>query len=97
MFQQADDLIIFIGWVFHNLTLVLKQVFLPVRFVYAFLKSAISSAFATPITPDLPFSFNSDVMALFHTIPYFNFLIGGVAVAFGIIVLVVLVKVFQRV
>lgn len=97
MFQQADDLIIFIGWVFHNLTLILKEVFLPVRFVYAFLKSAITSALATPVVPDLSFSFDDNVMTLFHGIPYFNYLVGGLAIALGIIALVVLLRIFQRV
>lgn len=97
MFQTADDLIIYIGWVFHNVVLILQQIFLPVRYIFAFLNSAISSAFASPVTPSLPFTFNSGLMSMFQTIPYFSNLIAGIGVAFGIMALVGLFKIIQRV
>lgn len=97
MFQTADDFIIFLGWVFHNTTLVLKEIFLPFRFVFAFLKSAFVSASASPITPDEIFTFDPDILIFFHSIPHIDILISGIFLGLGLICLFALFKILQSV
>ncbi len=97
MFQTADDLVVYIGWVFHNSVLILKQIFLPVRFIFTFLKTAISTALASPTPTTLPFSFDDGMLNMFHNIPYFSNLMIGIGLALGILVLVGLLKLIQKV
>lgn len=97
MFQTADDFIIFLGWVFHNTTLLLKQFFLPVRYVFAFLKTAITSAFAVPVEPSQIWGFDAGTLNVIHSFPYFDTLVAGIFIGLGIIFLVSALSMFHKV
>ncbi len=97
MFQSADDFIIFLGWTFHNTTLLLKQFFLPLRYIFAFLKTSTASAFGAPVPPATGGVINPDVLNLIHSFPYFDTLVAGIFISLGIIFLVVFLNLFHRV
>lgn len=97
MLQQIEDFVIFVGWAFHNITLLVKQFFLPVRYVFAFLQTAIHSAFGTPIEPESLWGFDTGTLGVIHSFPYFDTLVAGIFIGLGIIFLVATLKMFHRV
>ena len=96
MWQTASDFIVFVGWLWHNLTTLLRAVFLPVQYIYTFLKEFFYTAFQPPIIPESIWTFDTGTKEVFASIPYFNVLI-SVAISGIIIVMVVFIlKSFQR-
>jgi hypothetical protein len=98
MFQTGEDLIIFIGWVFHNVSLILQEIFLPLRYIFAFLHSAVQAAFGPAVSPEgLSYTFPSAVMNMFHNMPFFDEFISGTLILLGFVCLVSAFKLFQKV
>lgn len=89
--QSIQDFFVFIGWLFQSVIHLFGQVFLPVRFFYAFLQSLFSTAFSAPIIPEKIWSFDTQTLAVFQAVPYFNVLIyacvAGVAILFIVFIL----------
>lgn len=94
MWQTASDFFVFLGWAWQNTTAILGNVFLPVRYIYTFLKQFFTSAFAPPAPPESIWSFGTDTLAIFSTIPYFNVLIYAVVLGITILFVVFLIKTF---
>jgi hypothetical protein len=76
-----------------NLGNLFAIIFTPLTWVFNFVKGFFVSAFATPVEPTITWTFSSDILAVFQSIPYwsvFTFAIGsGVAI-------LVLVFIFRR-
>jgi hypothetical protein len=97
MWQTASDFLIFLGWTWQNFITILDKVFLPVQFVYTFLKGLVVSAFSTPITPASIWSFNSQTLQVFNAIPYWDTLILVLILGLTILMIVFIFKQFLRV
>lgn len=96
MWQTASDFLVFLGWSFQNLTSILRDVFSPIQYIYTFLKQFFSTAFSTPQTPEEIWAFNSETLAVFDKIPYFNTLISVAILGMAILVIVFILKTFLK-
>lgn len=96
MWQTASDFFVFLGWAWQNTTSILGNVFLPVRYIYTFLKEFFDSAFAPPSTPDAIWSFDTGTLAIFGAIPYFNVLISVAVLGIMIFMVVFLLRTFLK-
>jgi hypothetical protein len=97
MWQTASDFIIFLGWVFKNSTLILGKVFLPIQYVYTYLKQFFINAFASPSTPETIWAFDTGTKSIFNSIPYFNVMISVAVLGTGILIIVFILKQFVKV
>jgi len=94
MWQLASDIVVFLGWFWENTTSILNDVFLPVRFIYAFLKQFFVSAFASPTTPEVSLEFSTNVLAVFNSVPYFDVLISTAILGITILIVGFIIKHF---
>jgi hypothetical protein len=96
MWQTASDFLIFLGWAWQNISLILRDVFLPVRFIFTFLKQFFDSAFSPVVQPEPLWQFSDGIMGLFGTIPYFNTLLLVLLLALTTLISVFIVKTFLK-
>jgi hypothetical protein len=96
MWQTASDFIIFLGWVLQNFLIFVGQIFLPVRYIYTFLKSFLSSALAIP--PAIPSFYTPDagVLSIFAQVPYWNTLLFAAVIGITILMIVFIIKTFLK-
>lgn len=96
MWQTASDFIVLIGWLWHNTTILLRSIFLPVQYIYTFLKEFFYTALATPITPDTIWTFDTATKGVFASIPYFGTMMFVAICGITILMIVFILKTFQR-
>jgi len=87
--HNASDIFVFAGWLFHNLKIVVEKLFLPIRYIYTYLKSFVSQAFMSPTTSAKEiWSFPAQIMEVFQAIPYwtvFSTILGlGILIIIGV-------------
>jgi len=97
MWQTASDFLIFLGWAFKNSTLILGKVFLPVRYIYTYLREFFTNAFVPPTTPEAIWTFPDEIKAVFNAIPYFNVLMSVMILGISILIIVFILKQFTKV
>lgn len=96
MWQTASDILIFIGWAWQNFLILIGQVFLPVRYIYTFLKQLFASALAAPPEgPDI-YHFDAATLSIFDKIPYWNTLIFALVLGITILMVVFALKTFLK-
>lgn len=96
MWQTASDFLIFLGWVWQNTTILLVKIFLPVQYIFTFLKQFFIKAFATPVIPDTIWAFTVQIKGIFNTIPYFNELMSVAIIGITILMIVFILKTFLK-
>jgi len=84
--HYVNDLFVFLGWIFTMITQLVRTFTLPISFVFNFLKSFTVSAFSSPQTADLSYSFSSEIMGVFEAIPYWNVIL--LVLAIGVLVII---------
>jgi hypothetical protein len=94
--QVLEDLATFIGWLWGNITDIFGNVFLPIKYIYTFIKQFFVSAFGPPIETSDLWTFPSDILGVFNTIPHFDVFIQGAIIAVIIALSVAIVKSFQN-
>lgn len=94
MWQLASDIIVFMGWFWENTTSILSSVFLPIKFVYAFLKQFFISAIASPTTSDISLEFPTSTLAVFNSIPFFNNLVSALILSITLLIVGFIIKTF---
>jgi len=96
MWQTASDFIIFIGFVWQNFLITIGQIFLPVKYIYTFLKEFLTSALAAPpVSPDI-YHFDAGVLSIFSTIPYWTTLMFSLVIGVTILMIVFIIKTFLK-
>ena len=89
LFDNTFHLISDIGLIFNWFSTQLKDIFLgilqPVSYIFNLLKSLWGTAFTTPTTPELNFTFQQGVLDVFNAIPHWSTVSTVLA---GIIILV---------
>ena len=96
MWQTASDFIIFLGWAWQNFLIIIGQIFLPVRYIYTFLKNFLASALATPPAgPDI-FHFDTGILSIFSIVPYWNTLIFALVIGITILMIIFILKTFLK-
>jgi hypothetical protein len=96
MWQTASDFIIFVGWAWQNIIIIVGKIFAPIRYIYIFLKSFISSALGTPIEPESIYAFSDEIKGVFQHIPYWNVLISVLIVGIMILMIMFILKTFLK-
>lgn len=94
--QIITDLTTLIGWIWENATIIIGSVFSPVKYIYTFLRNFFVSAFSTPPEPEGLWSFPSDILALFNSVPYLTTLVAAAMIALTLIIAVSLIKTFLK-
>jgi len=97
MWQTASDFIIFVGWLWQNLILLAKQIFLPITYIFTFIKQFFVSAFAPPSAYTPLYTFSTELKSLFVSIPYFSTLFAAALLGLTVIMVVFIFKTFLRV
>lgn len=96
MWQTASDFLIFLGWAWQNITLILKSVFLPIQYIFTFLKSLFGEAISRPVEPEIIWTWTGQVQQVFSFIPYWSTITLVLGVALTILILVFILKTFLR-
>lgn len=96
MWQTASDFFVFMGWLWQNSTLLLKKVFLPVQYIYTFLKQFFTNAFAPPLPSENIWTFPAGILGLFNSVPYFNVLISALVLGIIVLMVVFILKTFLK-
>lgn len=96
MWQTASDFLVFLGWVWQNIIIILKDVFLPVQYIFTF----IYQFFVYTLKPAPAFttiwSFPSAIVDLFYSVPYFNVLVSAAMLGITIIFVMFILKSFSN-
>ena len=74
LIHSVTDVFVFFGWFFSNLAVIFERLFLPVRFVFQFLKSFVTTAFSSPVEISA-WTFSAEIKNIFHAIPLWDTLI----------------------
>lgn len=73
--HNVSDVFVFAGWLFYNLKILVSNLFLPVRFIYTYLRNFVESAFLSSETSAKAiWSFPAEIMNFFQGIPYWSIL-----------------------
>jgi hypothetical protein len=96
MWQTASDFIIFLGWVWQNFLTTIGQIFLPVRYIYVFLKQFLTLALASPPQGPGIYTFDTGVLSIFAQVPYWNILIFSAVLGITILMIVFILKTFLK-
>jgi hypothetical protein len=85
-FHTITDLALFVQWLFANLKIIFTSLLSPVNYIFGVIRYFWSSAFLTPPTPDLVYTFSPQVLAVFNSIPHwaiFTSVLGAVIILTG--------------
>ena len=93
--HSFSDIFLFGGWFFSTLSDFFTKLWLPINYIFAFLSGFVDSAFNTPEVQEI-WSFDSEIIAIFETIPYWTTLTMVLGVGVIIIVSVAILKQFLR-
>jgi len=67
-----NDVSVLLGWIGTCLSHLLAIFFLPLQYIFNFLKNFFLSAFAAPVAPDHLYTFSPEILAVFDAIPYWT-------------------------
>lgn len=99
MWQTASDFLIFLGWLWQNFSVIVKNLFLPVRYIYTFFKEFWGQATASGGTPYSWGDASSTIpviSGIFNSIPDFKYLIYAGTIGITIIILVFILKTLHK-
>lgn len=94
--QFVSDFFTFLGWLWTNIVDIFSALFVPLQYIYSFFQSFFTTAFGSPIEPEEIWSFNSETLAVFGSIPYFHLLIGAAICGLAILFIVFILKTFLK-
>jgi hypothetical protein len=97
MWQIASDFITFLGWFFQNLGELFGYIFLPVKYIFTFVKSFFLSALTPPIPAEEIWSFSDEIIEIYNAIPYWNEVIVAIGVALMLLFSFYIMKQFLKV
>lgn len=97
LIHYMNDFFILMGWAFTIIRELVKTFTLPVSYVFNFLKSFTISAFSDPQIPEASYSFSSETMEIFQSLPYWNVITTVLGVSVLIIIGVAIFKLFLKI
>jgi hypothetical protein len=97
LYHAINDVFTFLGWVFSNLLQFLHNLFLPVNYIFQFIKGFTDTAFQPAIPPVNVWTFPAGITAIFNAIPYWATISHVIALAFFVIVAVSILKNFLHI
>lgn len=93
--HSISDVFVFLGWFFKSLGFIFNQLFTPIRYVFQFVKSFYSQAFATPTDPEI-YSFSTSTMEVLEAVPYWSEAITMLGIAILLLCGIAIFKLFLR-
>lgn len=96
MWQIASDFVIFLGWFFQNLGDLLVAIFLPIKYIFTFIKGFFERAFTSPVPAENIWQFNGETLAIFNAIPYWTEMLAMLSVAILLIFGFFILKTFLK-
>lgn len=66
------DVFVFTGWFAYSLKSIFLAILSPVAYFFQVLKSFFGTAFGTATPPGISYTFTSDIVDVFNTIPYWS-------------------------
>jgi hypothetical protein len=94
MIQLVSDFFILLGWLWTSFFSLVSKVFLPVQYIYTFLKTFLAGALAAPAASQPVF--DNTIVSFFQSIPYFPVLSGGIVIALALMFAIFLLKQFSQ-
>ena len=88
LLHNVSDLFYAIQYIFSNLGNVFLIMFTPLNFAFNFFKGLFDGFNTPPPATAISWTFDSGILAVFNTIPYFSVLMFAVGAGLSIIVLV---------
>lgn len=71
-FHYVNDFSVFFGWLFNAIKTLIEALLLPIAYIFQFIKSYVNTAFGSPQTPPVSYTFTDEIMGVFHQIPYWE-------------------------
>jgi len=94
--HSFKDIFIYLpSWILSELQTFFSNIFLPLSWFFNLLKGFFSGLSSVPSITTLSWGFTDNVITFFNTIPYWNYLMFGVASALSILILVFLFRRFS--
>lgn len=95
--QYINDFGVFFGWIGDILHTIIMVFILPLNFVFTFVKAFLVNAFAAPISTGISYTWSSSVLAVFHSLPYWEIIQAALIAGVSIIVAVFILKTFTKI
>lgn len=86
--HNINDVFYVIQYLLFNLGQLFLVIFSPLNFAFNFFKGFFDGINTTPPATAISWNFDSDILAIFNTIPYFSILMGAVGAGIAILILV---------
>ncbi len=72
LLHSANDIIVFILWLFYLIKSIVGVFTTPLYFAFKFIEGVFVSAFNSPVPAGITFDFSDKVIAIFQGLPYWN-------------------------
>lgn len=66
--HTLNDIVITLSYIAHALGFIFSQILLPVKYIFVFTKTAVLTAFSSPITPEGLEGFSTTTAAFFNSL-----------------------------
>jgi hypothetical protein len=80
-----NDIGVLIGWIGTTLTAMFLLFFLPLQYIFLFLKNFFISAFSAPVSPEHFYTFSPEILGVFNAIPFWQDVGFALGVALGVL------------
>jgi hypothetical protein len=91
LFHNISDLFYAIEYIFSNLANIFVIIFTPLNFSFNFIKGFFDGTATTPPATAISWTFDSGIIAIFNTIPYWSVFMYAVGAGLSVMVLVFVV------
>ncbi|MCJ7789658.1 MAG: hypothetical protein MUP69_05655 [Candidatus Atribacteria bacterium] len=92
LIHNVADFFYAIQYIFSNLANVFVIIFSPINFAFNFIKGFFDGINVPPPETAISWAFDSGILAIFNTIPYWSVLMFGVGAGLSILVLIFVVS-----
>ncbi len=69
IFHNINDIFVLVAWLGYALKVIFTSLLSPIIYFFNVLRFFFATAFSTPATPEATYTFSSEVLAVFNTIP----------------------------
>ena len=97
LYHAINDIFTFLGWLFFNITQFLHNLFLPVNYIFQYIKGFTDNAFQPAIPQTAIWTFPAGINDLFNSIPYWTTISHVLGLAFFVILGVAILKNFLNI
>lgn len=92
LIHHIYDVFYIAQYLLDNLADLFSIIFIPLTWIFNFVRGFFNSAFATPPEAGISWVFSDSILNFYNSIPYWNYLMFGVGAGIGILFLVFIFK-----